>query len=58
MGIEVKAQKAKLRGYGLVRNSEGKPQFDNWDNIPEIFHAALSEADWEYIKLMRNKICQ
>lgn len=53
MGSNAVAQKPKLKAIGLVRNAQGQPQFNNWDDIPEIFHPYLSEEDWQYIKQQR-----
>jgi hypothetical protein len=55
MASSVKGQKAKLKGYGLVRNSSGQPQFDNYENIPEVFHSVLTEEDWIYINNKRKE---
>ena len=53
MANNVKAEKGKLRGTGLVRNAAGKPQFDDFNVIAEIFHDHLSVEDWEYIEQQR-----
>ena len=53
MGSNVTAKPPKLKAVGLVRNSQGQPQFNDWENIPEIFHEHLSAQDWEYIKEQR-----
>lgn len=45
--------KSKIKGFSIVRDSEGKPKFDNWFEIPEVLKSALTEADWEYIEQKR-----
>ena len=50
---DVKAQQTRFKAYGIVRNAAGEPQLDGYDNIPEVFHSALTEADWEFITYMR-----
>lgn len=50
MASNAVAQKGKFKGYGLVRNRQGQPQFNDWDNIPRVFHTLLSDEDWDYIK--------
>ena len=50
---DVKAQQTRFKAYGIVRNAAGEPQFDDYDNIPEVFHSALNEADWEFIDYKR-----
>jgi hypothetical protein len=52
---DVKAQKATFKGYALVRNKDGQPQFNDWHDIPEIFHSSLTVSDWEYIYKRRKK---
>lgn len=56
--IRVKAQKGKLKGYGLVRNAKGEPKFDNYEDIPKVFHSLLTEEDWIYINEKRKESCQ
>jgi hypothetical protein len=51
----VVAQKAKLKGYGLVRNAKGEPQFNDFNDIPEVFHPYLDEEDWIYINEQRTE---
>lgn len=53
MGSNVTAQKGKFKGVALVRNRQGKPQFNDWNDIPEQFHKHLSVEDWEYIEQQR-----
>jgi len=55
MGNNAVAQKTKFKAYGLVRNSQGQPQFNDWEVIPEAFHELLSVEDWEYIEQQRKK---
>lgn len=51
--MEHKASPAKVRVEGIVRNRHGQPQFDDFNNIPEIFHPFLTEEDWKYIETNR-----
>ena len=55
MANNVNAQRGTFKGYGLVRNAQGQPQFSDWENIPEVYHPLLTEEDWEYIRQMRDK---
>ena len=55
---EVQAQKGTFKGYGLVRNAKGEPQFDDYENINEAFHSILTEEDWIYINEKRKEPCQ
>ena len=42
--------KGKVTANALVRNSEGKPQFTDINNIPEVFWDLLTEAEKEEIR--------
>jgi hypothetical protein len=53
--MDVNAQKSTFKGYGLVRNSEGQPQFDDYSDIPEVFYPLLTQEDWEYIETKREE---
>ena len=48
--IKTKAQSGKFKAFVLVRDLEGNPKFDDWNNIPEEMLGALSESDLEYIE--------
>jgi hypothetical protein len=50
---KVKAQKGTFKGYGLVRNAKGEPQFDDYTIIPKAFHSILTDKDWFYINSKR-----
>ena len=50
---DVKAQEGRIKAVALVRNMNGDPQFNDFNNIPEVFHGALSVEDWEYIEHQR-----
>jgi hypothetical protein len=52
---KVKAQDGSFKGYGLVRNAKGEPQFDDYTIIPKQFHSILTDEDWIYINLKRKK---
>jgi len=49
-GTDVEAQSSIMHGIGLVRNADGKPQFNDFNNIPEAFFQLLTEKDWVYIR--------
>lgn len=34
---------------GFLRDSAGNVKFDDWNNIPQIFHPHLTAADWQWI---------
>ena len=40
--------------YALVRNKDGKPQFNDYHDIHPAFHDLLTEEDWLYIKEQRD----
>ena len=50
----VGAQKAKLRVFGLVRDKNGKPKFDDIFNIPEDIWNMLTPEEQEEIENGRN----
>lgn len=56
MGSNALVDKGKLRGFGLVRNKQGKPQFNDYSEIPEIFYPLLSVEDWEYIEKQKEEL--
>jgi len=37
------------QGYFLVRNKEGHPKFDSWNNIPEGYWEMLTESEKQSI---------
>ena len=47
---EVNAESGTIKACFLVRDADGNPQFDDWENIPEAFHPVLTDKDWLYIK--------
>ena len=40
----------------LVRDKDGNPKFDNWNNIPAALWAMLSDSDIQYILTKRGNI--
>lgn len=52
--MEIKANKGKLKGYGLVRDKEGNPKFNDINNIPRVFWDLLTEKEQEEIQNGRN----
>jgi hypothetical protein len=55
---DVNAQKGSMKAVGLVRNKYGQPQFDDFNDVAEAFHAHLTEEDWIYINSKRTDPCQ
>jgi len=51
--MKFNAQKGSVKITGLVRNAAGEPQFNDYNNIPEVFHKSLTEDDWVYIEKQR-----
>ena len=47
---KVKAQQGRIKAVALVRNAQGQPQFNDWQDIPSVFHPFLTEDDWVYIQ--------
>lgn len=54
MTNQAKAQPGKFRGILLVKDKDGNVKFDDWNNIPEIYHPYLNEEDWKYIEEKQN----
>lgn len=52
--MQVGAKKIKIKGYGLVRGPDGKPKFDDINNIPEVFWNMLTDAEKQEIEDERN----
>jgi hypothetical protein len=52
--MEIAAQQPEYKIVALVRNKDGQPQFNDFSDIPEEYHSALTEEDWIYINEMRN----
>tara|TARA_R100001377_G_C3181875_1_gene106982 strand:- start:760 stop:933 length:174 start_codon:yes stop_codon:yes gene_type:complete len=48
--LDLGAQKGKIKGVCIVRDSNGNPKFDDWDNIDAVFLSALTASDLAYIK--------
>jgi len=46
-------KKAKMRGYLLVRDVNGKPKFDDIFNIPDQFWGALTPTEQAVIQKER-----
>ena len=45
--MKVNAQKAKIRGFGLVRDKNGKPKFDDYKNCPQELKDMLTKQEKE-----------
>jgi len=41
---------------GLVRDKDGNVRFDDYANIPDIYHSILTEEDWIYIETKREEL--
>lgn len=39
----------KIKATILVRDRHGRVKFDDWNNIPEIYHPHLTPEDWGWI---------
>ena len=55
---DVQSEPAEMKMVALVRNADGQPQFDDWENINPIFYPILTEEDWVYIHNQRTATCQ
>ena len=42
-------------GYFIVRDENGNPKFDDWNNIHEAYWVQLTEADKNFILTKRSK---
>ena len=51
---ELKTQPGKFKGYGLVRDENGRPVFDDASNIPGPLWDMLTEAEQEEIINVRH----
>ena len=51
--MHVTAEPSKTILLAIVYNKDGKPQFDDFNNIPIEFHPSLTAEDWEYINQRR-----
>ena len=50
MGIDVGARPSKLKGYGLVRDRDGRPKLDKITDIPKPIWALLTQDERREIK--------
>ena len=48
--MEVNAGKAKLKGFVLLRDKNGKPKFDDYENCPKEIKDLLTETEKEEIE--------
>ena len=51
--MKVYAQKGRAKAVALVRNMHGDPQFNDYNDIPKVFHENLTTEDWIYINKQR-----
>jgi len=51
---QIKTQLGKLKGYGLVRDENGRPVFDDINNIPDPIWNMLTEKEQEEIINVRH----
>ena len=57
MGMDnIKTQPGKFRAFGLVRDKDGKPKFDDPNNIPQPIWDMLTEAEQQEIRNGRNTL--
>ena len=45
--MKIKAGKAKLKGFGLVRDKNGKPKIDDYKNCPQELKDMLTKQERE-----------
>ena len=45
--MNTKAQKVKIKGYGLVRDKDGRPLIDDYNKCPEELKALLTTEERE-----------
>ena len=52
--IDIKADNARMRGYALVRDKEGKPKIDR--KALDVFWPYLTEEDKDYMKTQYEEV--
>ncbi len=52
----MKTSIGKITGYALVRDKEGRPKFNDINNIPKVFWDLLTEKEKEEIQNGRNTL--
>lgn len=45
--MDVMAGKVKLKGFGLVRDKDGKPKIDDYKNCSEVIKSMLTQEEKE-----------
>jgi len=50
----MKTPESKLKIVAIVRDSDGKPKFDDINNIPDVIWQALEQSEREEIENVRN----
>lgn len=53
--MDIKSGKGKVKLAGLVRDRDGNPLFNDYNDIPEMFLTALSNKDWDFIEQKRKE---
>ena len=45
--MKIAATKAKMKGFGLVRDKHGKPKIDDYKNCPQVIKDMLTQKEKE-----------
>ena len=45
--MKTKAEKAKMKGFGLIRDKNGKPKIDDYKNCPQEIKDMLTKTEKE-----------
>lgn len=46
----------KMQNIVLMHDADGNVLFEDYNNIPKIFHSVLTEKDWEFIRSKQKEI--
>lgn len=50
MSLNVTAQKVKLKGFALIRDKNGKPKIDDYENCPKEIKAMLTDEERNFFE--------
>ena len=53
MNINVNASPGKFTGFALVRDKDGKPKIDDYENCPEEIKAMLTPQERQFFETKR-----
>jgi hypothetical protein len=48
--MNVTAQKTELKGYALIRDKNGKPKIDDYENCPEAIKLMLTDEERQHFE--------